>query len=54
MIDRLRNRLTSALILIVGVCLGIRIAYWLVAPLLPVLGVMVFMIAILYVLLRRI
>ena len=53
MIDRYGKRVTSALGLVVLVCLGIRLSAWLITPVLPALGALCVVVAILFLLLRR-
>jgi CHASE2 domain-containing sensor protein len=44
---RLEHRITQAITVIVVVCVGVRLAAWLIAPLLPALGVLFVIAAIL-------
>ena len=48
-----RHRVTSAVGVIVAVCLGVRLAYWLVNPLWPLLAVLGCLTAIGMLVLRR-
>lgn len=53
MINRYGKRITSALGIVVIVCLGIRVSDWLITPVLPVLGALCVVVAVLLLLLRR-
>jgi len=52
-INRYGTQLTSALTLVVLTCVGIRAAYWLLAPTWPLLVVLVFLILIINMILRN-
>lgn len=41
MTKKLGHRVTQALITVVAVCAAVRLAAWLLAPLMPLLGVLV-------------
>ncbi len=49
----LGSRVTSGLGIVVAVCIGIRVADWPIAPVLPSIGALGVTIAVLWLLLRR-